>query len=272
MTIGVLQELGLLTDSSGLRPTIAGWIWDQNNVGVTPLVSEDTLHWLKTQKPRPFFDRARLLLINLAERTNIIGSPVTVIGYHPVDAIVQSFNHHEISAIARFLHERTWITFMPSSGTAIVLGDGFIQAEEWKTEVPHSAQCFVAMWFDPTLGSAWSEGFEPAIASAGFRSRRIDLKQHNNKICDEIIVEIRRSRFVVADFTGHRGGVYYEAGFAAGLGLPVVYTCRKDDLKNLHFDVRQFNCIDWETPAELANRLEMRIEATIGDGPARVPA
>ena len=45
---------------------------------------------------------------------------------------------------------------------------------------------------------------------------RIDRHEHVNKIDDEIIAEIRRARFVVADFThgdtGGRGSVYYEAG------------------------------------------------------------
>ena len=123
------------------------------------------------------------------------------------------------------------------------------------------------MWFDVTTGDAWADGLKKGIADAGYEPLRIDAKEHVNKICDEIIAEIRRSRFVVADYTGHRGGVYYEAGFASGLGLTVIPTCRKDEVGNLHFDVRQYNCIDWETPTELANRLQARIEAVIGDGP-----
>ncbi len=61
--------------------------------------------------------------------------------------------------------------------------------------------------------------------------------------------------------------MYFEAGFALGLELPVIWTCRKGDLKNLHFDIRQYNCIDWETPVELATRLQSRVEALRGDGP-----
>jgi hypothetical protein len=88
---------------------------------------------------------------------------------------------------------------------------------------------------------------------------------------DEIISQIRKSRFLVADFTGHRGGVYFEARFAMGLGMPVFWTCRKDDLPHLHFDIRQYNCIDWADPADLAVRLRRRIEAVIGAGPISVP-
>ena len=91
----------------------------------------------------------------------------------------------------------------------------------------------------------------------------MDLKEHNDKICDAIVAEIRKSRFVVADFTGHRGGVYFEAGFALGLGIPVIWTCKKEELPKTHFDTRQYNHIDWENEGDLFIRLKNRIEATI---------
>jgi len=71
----------------------------------------------------------------------------------------------------------------------------------------------------------------------------------------------------VADFTGRRGGVYFEAGFALGLNLPVFWICRKDDLKKLHFDIRQYNFIIWEKPEELTKKLKDTIQAIIGTGP-----
>ena len=81
----------------------------------------------------------------------------------------------------------------------------------------------------------------------------------------------RPSAFLVADFTGHRQNVYFETGFAAGLGLQVIWTCRKDQIKELHFDIRQYNCIDWQDHAELAQRLQRRIEAMFGRGPLATP-
>jgi nucleoside 2-deoxyribosyltransferase len=97
----------------------------------------------------------------------------------------------------------------------------------------------------------------------------VDQVEHVGKIDDEIMVQIRKSRFIVADFTGHRSGVYFEAGFALGLGLPVIWTCRKDELSKLHFDIRQYNCIDWVDAADLRKRLAFRIEAAVGVGPRR---
>jgi nucleoside 2-deoxyribosyltransferase len=127
----------------------------------------------------------------------------------------------------------------------------------------------IAMWFNPLMDAARAEGLEPAIRQAGYSPVIVSGVEHINKIDDEIISLIRKSKFLVADFTGHRGGVYFEAGFAMGLALPVFWTCRQDDLSNLHFDIRQYNCIDWTTPADLAVRLKRRIEAIIGPGPIR---
>ena len=55
-----------------------------------------------------------------------------------------------------------------------------------------------------------------------------------------------------------------------GLGIPVFWTCRKGDMDKLHFDIRQFNCIDWKTTEELATRLNVRLEAMLGAGPNKL--
>jgi hypothetical protein len=135
-----------------------------------------------------------------------------------------------------------------------------------------SAVGFCAMWFSDEVKPLWSDAIEPAIRDSGYESLRIDGKQHNGKIDDEIVASIRSSKFVVADYTGNRGGVYYEAGLAHGLGLPVIFMCRKDQMEDIHFDVRQYNCILWKEDElqKAQNDLKNRILATLGQGPLRV--
>ena len=75
---------------------------------------------------------------------------------------------------------------------------------------------------------------------------------------------------MVADLTTNNPGAYFEAGFALGLGKPVVWTCREVDIneKKVHFDTRQYSIVPWtenEWP-DFAKRLTQRIEATIGRG------
>ncbi len=153
--------------------------------------------------------------------------------------------------------------------------DAFKRIEEFERANINSKQVFVAMWFDPLVSHIFEEAIAPAIREAGFDPIRIDRKEHNNKIDDEIIAELRQSRFVIADFTsathereGHteaiaRGGVYYEAGFAHGMGIPVIWTCRYDMIGLVHFDTRQYNHIDWRDTTDLKKRLYDRIRATI---------
>jgi len=49
----------------------------------------------------------------------------------------------------------------------------------------------------------------------------------------------------------------------------VIFTCRRDHLEDLHFDVRQNNTIEWEQDnlTELTQGLQARIEAVLGMGP-----
>jgi hypothetical protein len=249
------------------RAVIASWLWDQNRFGSVPTIDESNVDALLSMQPLPFLEKAKRLLIHFAEQSDRLGKPLQLSSPR-LDAMVGTLVHDDLVHINQYLLDRGWIEDV-LGGYWKVTGGGLIQADEWRTSSASSTQAFVAMWFNSDLDIAWKDGFQKGISGAGYKPMRIDTKEHANKICDEIIAEIRRSRFLVADYTGHRGGVYYEAGYAAGRDLPVILTCRKNDMANLHFDIRQYNCIDWKTPKELAHRLQVRIEAVIGDGPLK---
>ncbi len=93
-----------------------------------------------------------------------------------------------------------------------------------------------------------------------------------NRIDDEIIGRIRASRFIVADFTGHRQGVYFEAGMMLGLGRTVIWMCKDEELKASHFDTRQYNFINYKSVDEARKRLYDRIMAIEGAGPEKKTA
>jgi hypothetical protein len=160
---------------------------------------------------------------------------------------------------------------------------GWLRVSELRRPNQESKQAFVAMWFNDKTEETFTKGIGPGVEAAGYKPRKIDNKEHNNKICDEIVAEIRRSRFVVADFTAGlcgkcdsceekekcelkvrpRGGVYFEAGFALGMNIPVIWTVRRDQIDQVHFDTRQYNYITYDSPEELCEKLHKRIDATI---------
>lgn len=128
------------------------------------------------------------------------------------------------------------------------------------------------MWFDAKMNEAWENGIKRAVESVGFDPRRVDFEEHNDDVIDRMLALIRESRFVVADFTAHRPGVYFEAGFTKGLGLPVIWCCKQDDMDMVHFDTNHFNHIVWSDPADLEKKLSIRILATVGSGPLKSDA
>lgn len=140
----------------------------------------------------------------------------------------------------------------------------------------HGNTVFVAMWFPPerhafheVLTRAYGDAIEPAIVHCKCEPVRIDRKLHVGKICEEVLLDIRRARAVIADFTGQRPNVYFEAGFARSRNIPVVWTCHADDFdgdddgKHVHFDVRQHNFLVWSSPEELGERLPKLLEAVL---------
>jgi len=128
-----------------------------------------------------------------------------------------------------------------------------------------SRDVFVAMWFDNQMHDFYTLGIKRVIESLGYNPLRVDEHQHNNKIDLEIIALIEKSAFLVADLTGDRGGVYYEAGYAKGLGIQVVYSVRRDGFDLVHFDIEHENLIVWNDIEEYSKKLEKRIRGTFGE-------
>ena len=248
---------------------ISGWVSDQNRSGTVPIISGAVLKNVLARPLPAFVERANILLLEALRGKDRLGakfninSPKLIVATYSQDA-------SEVDFLNRLLSERGFTESLNFGGHCKVLPSGYIAADKLIRQAQPSDKGFVAMSFDVALKPAYENGFQIGIINAGYDPVRVDRVEHTNRIDDEIIAHIRAASFVVTDFTGHRGGVYFEAGFALGLNLPVIWTCRKDDMKDLHFDIRQYNTIDWETPEDLALRLQRRIEATAGKGPRAV--
>ena len=237
-----------------------------------PLVDARAIDDSLETSPLTVHDRAQRLLRLLARNTPEIGGRTTV-GPRMYDAFAwsESVEWTEVIFLLEYLKQQGWLLgpngYGESTSMRVTVG-GYQQVEQEMTEMV-SSQGFVAMWFDASMAAVYEYGIRPALADLGYTAVRIDRTEHINKIDDEIIREIRRSRLVVADFThgksGARGGVYFEAGFAHGLGIPVFYTCRRDMVESLHFDTRQYAHILWDDPSELRQGLANRIGAVIGE-------
>lgn len=123
----------------------------------------------------------------------------------------------------------------------------------------------MAFWFDPEIQKIFDDIVKPAIDEVGFLAERVSSSTTSleNKISDEIIGMIKSSRAVIADCTGNRTAVYYEAGYAMGMKIPVIWTCREDQVGDICFDVSQHPFILWNTQEELADKIVKRLKAIL---------
>lgn len=141
---------------------------------------------------------------------------------------------------------------------------GLNKAAELFDEGINSNNCFVAMWFDDSM-KPFREAIKNAIVETGFNPIIIDEVHlsSDKTIPDGILSGIKKSKFCIADFTNHRNGVYFESGFALGLGKPVIYLCNKNDFDKTHFDIKQLQHIIYISENDLKMQLIDKIEAWI---------
>lgn len=248
---------------------LSGWIADQNKQGPTPQITRKVIKNIFSQKLPAFRERTDRLLLEAVEHQTKLGEQFNITDPRFI-AATYSQDLDEVLVLLNSLSQQNMIEKVTLNGRCEMLPDGYAAVDALARKAGPSDKVFVAMSFSEQLKQAYTDGFQVGILKAGYDPDRVDRTEHINRIDDEVIALIRSARFIVADFTEHRGGVYFEAGFALGLGLPVIWTCCKDDMDNLHFDIRQYNMIDWETPGDLALRLQNRIEANLGKGPKTV--
>jgi hypothetical protein len=126
---------------------------------------------------------------------------------------------------------------------------------------------FMALKFgDAELDAVVRNCFRMAVHRAGFELRVLTEPQPAGLIDDHIRSGILAARFAIADLTDGSRGAYWEAGFAEGLGLPVIYSCKKSVWENegTHFDTNHLNTILWDINnlKESEDRLVDTIRAT----------
>lgn len=127
-------------------------------------------------------------------------------------------------------------------------------------------RAFLAMKFnDAELDEMVRRHMRPAVEKTGFAVRRLDDEPRAGLIDDRLRLEIRLARFLLADLTHANNGAYWEAGYAEGLGKPVIYLCKKavfdDPGQRPHFDTNHHLTITWDGPT-IADDME-RLKATI---------
>lgn len=251
----VVDEKDVLVSAYLREMTLAG----RSDVVLTP----ESTRLMIDAAPRTIGERLDRLLLNLSKVDPRLGRFIEI---GPDDFVLGWCRHGgELNYLVSHLIEEGLLSRDPGTfAIAEITVAGWRRIEQIGASTTSLTQAFVAMTFDDELASAYDLAIGPAIRDAGYTPLILSRIEDADQVDDRIILELNRSRFVVADFTQHRPSVYFEAGYALGRGLPVIWTCRADDYDEAHFDTRQYNHIVWRTEDELRERLYNRIKVLVG--------
>jgi len=127
--------------------------------------------------------------------------------------------------------------------------DGWEQYEAEKRGRFEGNYGFVAMQFgDRELDPFVEDVVKPAVEE-GTGYKLFDMRDVGRAgVIDNIMrTQIRDAAFVIVDLTHDNSGAYWEAGYAEGLGKPVLYICEKTkfDEKKTHFDTNHCTTVPW---------------------------
>lgn len=232
---------------------------------INPQTLEDLQKGLPNYGPR---EKQIILLQNIERKTEYPGKTVKIIPKYDIPlawaSTEEELRYYIQSLIERNLLRKTSEELGPVS--IAITADGWDYLEERERRIEERTQAFVAMSFKDDLKAIWKGPIFNAITKAGYKPYRVDEEPHIGLIDVKIISEIKNSRFVVADFTDQNRGVYFETGYAQGMGLPVIRCVKEDDFEKLHFDKNHYNFIIWKTPSDLEEQLYNYICAIIGKG------
>jgi hypothetical protein len=166
-------------------------------------------------------------------------------------ALIGANDKEGVAYVLRELLKRQWIGPDLNSPIGLTFA-GWDRYDELYKAHSEGPIAFMAMGFhNSDVLWVYENCFSVAAAAAGFELRKLDERQSAGLIDVRLRVEIRKCRFLLCDLTDENRGAYWEAGFAEGLGKPVIYTCEKDffEKKGTHFDTNHHLTLKWSKDA-----------------------
>ncbi len=271
-------ELGFVADRNwelhDSKQLISAWIRLQNKRGNNrPFIGASFVRedWFKNLRnmgfPQTVNEKLNGLLKAYADIVKDDYNKIVPVEQHlELVSDIAAKNLDEIIGLNRFLADLEYIEHVQTdsgSGSGVRLtAKGWLRIDDLSKSISTSDSAFIAMWYGP-LTARFREAAIQAVTACGYKPIIVDDTEFNGFIMDEVITLIRQARFLIADLScipeednntkprvtgGVRGGVYWEAGMAYGMGKTVIQTCidTEESNRRIHFDLNQYRTIFWK--------------------------
>lgn len=231
-------------------------IYKMQKHGEVPSLDQSMINRiLQNPLPKPM-EQINNFVLWLGDHTSGLGDRIDVKKL-TLQTEIGALSVNGIDVIVDYLLKKNFMKVTKTAGTmdsvSLLKLELTIEGWEWYENLKQgnltNQRAFMAMQYgDMELDKVVNEYFRPAVKAAGFELYRLDDAPKAGLIDDRLKVEIRTSRFLIADLTHENRGAYWEAGFAQGLGKPVIYTCEasKFDKQYTHFDTNHHTTIKWD--------------------------
>jgi len=163
----------------------------------------------------------------------------------------------------KYLAARDVVTF---DGSTCFINPSMAQtttaAEERREEQLSLRHLFVAMPYAKEFNNAYYFGIKGPVELRGRKCERVDHDAFTGDIVDRIKTRIRGSELVIADITGNNPNVFFEVGYAEGLGKNVILISQAQDTP---FDLKTRRQIRYDPQdiLSLANALSEQLDTIL---------
>lgn len=253
-----------------LSRALSHYIWRKRKGTRIPMLNSDDVRHVKENPWLPGVEeQLQNLLLLLGDESE--GAAANISLDTKAEVKVGTLTSGDLWKLKEWAEERLYVEDAGSSVGGLwarLTLSGWQLYDEIKRGALHTNDAFMALGFgNSELDDVVTKCFKPAVKDTGFHLVRMDDRPEAGIMDNRMQLMIKRSRFLIADITNSNLGAYWEAGYAFGLGKPVIYSCRRSEWEDreAHFDVNHHLSIIWDTDNldQTAKDLKAAIRNTI---------
>jgi hypothetical protein len=236
------------------------YIKDKELPGILKAATEGRLRIIPVMVEHTFVERTDLWNYQFA---NPPSEPLSALSRSKQDRVLRNVASTIYDALE---HPITRSAAPPAASLAAEIASKVVEILRDKSSTDKkddSKLVFVIMAYTSDMDPVF-EGIAEAARSTGLEAKRVKDVPGDYRISSQIMSMISGARIVVADLTHERPNVYFELGYARGLGRPVV-TCAREGTQ-IHFDVADWAYIPYSDSRVIERQLIERFKYELEKG------